>query len=221
MSSFDVWVVRFEPGVSPPAERLQRAFGIDAASAQSLEQSVPKIVKHAVPAKTAGEMRLALEAIGAVVECKPSREERAAASPDMPAVFRVPDPDLFPVGRTSAIDPFAPTSDPSVPRISVDDAVPPVPPSRPPRAAPSHSESERPRHISASLLAKSRARQRRKFLQEAGTTFAAGAAIIAIGWFMGNSVFLGEADWIGVGFDGLGIYFVGLGIYDFVTSLRS
>ena len=53
MSAFDVWVLRFEPGDSPPSERLQRAFGIDAASARALEQSVPKIVKHAVPAKTA------------------------------------------------------------------------------------------------------------------------------------------------------------------------
>ena len=221
MSSFDVWVIRFEPGDSPPAERLQRAFGIDAASAESLEHSVPKIVKHAVPAKAAGEMRLALEAIGAVVECKPAREERAAASPDMPAVFRPPDPDLLPVGRMSAIDPFSPKGDPSAPRISVDDAVPPVPPSRPPRTAPANTESEQPRRIAASLLATSRARQRRKFLQQAVTTMLAGVAVIAIGWFMGNSVFRGDADWIGVCFDGVGVYFIGLGAFDFVTSWRS
>jgi len=63
MSAFDVWIIRFEPGEAPPAERLQAAFGIDFASAQSLERSLPKIVKHAVPAKAAGEMRQALEAI--------------------------------------------------------------------------------------------------------------------------------------------------------------
>ena len=56
MSSFDVWIIRFEPGEAPPAERLQGAFGIDLASAQSLERSLPKIVKHAVPAKAAGEV---------------------------------------------------------------------------------------------------------------------------------------------------------------------
>jgi hypothetical protein len=49
----------------------------------------------------------------------------------------------------------------------------------------------------------------------------AGVAVIAIGWFMGNSVFRGEADWIGIGFDGVGIYFIGLGAFDFVTSWRS
>ena len=91
MSAFDVWVVRFDPGETSPAERLQRAFGLDASSAAALEQSLPKIVKHAVPAKTAGEMRQALEAIGAVVECRPARATKTSAPADAPAVFPVPD----------------------------------------------------------------------------------------------------------------------------------
>lgn len=217
MSAFDVWILRFEPGETPPAERLQSAFGIDAGAAHSLEQSLPKIVKHAVPAKAAGEMRQALEAIGAVVDCRPARDAKPSATAEAPAVFRAPDADLFPAGRVSAIDPFAPPADASVPRISVDEAVPPMPrPKAEPRAT-----DEQPKRITASLLAASRVQQRRKFIRRAVGTILAGAAVLAIGWFFGNSVFRGEADWIGVGFDGLGIYFVGVGAYDFVTSLRS
>ena len=216
MSSFDVWVLRFEAGESSPAERLQSAFGIDARSARALEQSVPKIVKHAVPAKTAGEMRQALEAIGAVVDCRPSKNT-AADGADVPAVFHAPDADLFPAGRVSAIDPVAPATDASTPRISVDDVVPPMP-----RAKPSVMPDEgEPRRIANSLLATSQTKQRNKFLRQAAGTFIAGAAIIAIGWFVGNSVFRGGADWVAIGFDGLGIYFTGVGVYDFVTTARS
>jgi hypothetical protein len=216
MSAFDVWIIRFEPGEAPPAERLQAAFGIDFASAQSLERSLPKIVKHAVPAKAAGEMRQALEAIGAVVECRPARDAKLSMSGDAPAVFRAPDADLFPSGRVSAIDPFAP-SEASVPRISVDDPMLRVPP--PKVTAP--AEEEAPRRIAASLLATSQAQQRRKFVLQAVGTIVAGAAIVAIGWFFGNSVFRGEAGWVDIGFDGLGIYFMGVGVFDMVAALRS
>jgi hypothetical protein len=220
MSRFDVWIIRFEPGDTPGAERLQRAFGIDAGSARSLEQNLPKIVKHAVPAKAAGEMRLALEGIGAVVECRPARDPKPVAGKGASggaAVFRPPGADLFPAGRLSAIDPFAPTHDAGVPRISVDDAVPPISASttEPP------SESEQPRQISASLMAASHDQQRRKYVRQAVGTIAAGVAVLAIGWFLGNSVLRGEADWIGIGFDGLGIYFLGVGVFDLVTTLRS
>jgi hypothetical protein len=216
MSSFDVWVMGFEPGGAPPAERLQAAFGVDLASAQSLERSLPKIVKHAVPAKAAGEMRQALEAIGAVVECRPARTAKPE-SDEEPAVFRPPSEDLLAPGRVSAIDPFAPLADASVPRISVDEAVPPMP-----RPQPSvHSDSEQPRRITSSLLATSQAQQRRKFMQQALGSVMAGAAIIAIGWFFGSSVFRGDGDWIAVGFDGLGIYFIGVGLFDLVAAFRS
>ncbi len=93
MSAFDVWIIRFEPGDSAPAERLQSAFGIDAASARSLEQSLPKVVKRNVPAKAAGEMRQALEAIGAVVECRPARDVKPVSGgggAESPAVFHPP-----------------------------------------------------------------------------------------------------------------------------------
>lgn len=220
MSTFDVWIMRFESGDSSPAVRLQSAFGIDAASAQSLEQSLPKVVKHGVPAKAAGEMRQALEAIGAVVECRPARDVKPVAAEGgtgRAAVFHPPGADLFPAGRVSAIDPFAPATEAGVPRISVDNPVPPMPMSRtePP------SEGEQPRRIGASLMATSREQQRRKFLQQAVGTIVSGAAILAIGWFFGDSVFRGEADWVGIGFDGLGIYFLGVGVFDLVTALRS
>jgi hypothetical protein len=220
MSTFDVWIIRFEPGSSSPAERLQSAFGIDAASARSLEQSLPKVVKHSVSAKAAGEMRQVLEAIGAVVECRPARDVKSVAAADgtgRAAVFHPPGADLFPAGRVSAIDPFAPANEPGVPRISVDDPIPPIPGSRP--APP--SEVEQPRRIAASLMATSLDQQRRKFARQAAGSIVSGAAILAIGWFFGNSVLRGEADWIGIGFDGLGIYFLGVGVFDLVTTLRS
>jgi hypothetical protein len=220
MSAFDVWIMRFEQGDSPPAERLQSAFGIDAASARSLEQSLPKVVKHGVPAKAAGEMRQALEAIGAVVECRPSRDAKpvaGGAGAESAAVFRPPGADLLPAGRVSAIDPFAPATEAGVPRISVDEPIPPMPVTR--TEAP--SETEQPRRIGASLLATSRDQQRKKFARQAVGTIVSGAAILAIGWFLGNSVLRGEADWIGIGFDGLGIYFLGVGVFDLVTTLRS
>jgi len=220
MSTFDVWIIRFEQGDSPPAERLQSAFGMDAASARSLEQSLPKAVKHRVPAKAAGEMRQALEAIGAVVECRPARDAKPAsggAGAEGAAVFHPPGPDLFPAGRVSAIDPFAPATEAGVPRISVDEPIPPMPVTH--TAAPSESEQQGP--IGASLLATSRDQQRHKFVRQAVSTIVSGAAILAIGWFLGNSVLRGEADWVGIGFDGLGIYFLGVGVFDLVTTLRS
>jgi hypothetical protein len=220
MSTFDVWIIRFEQGDSPPAERLQSAFGIDAASARSLEQSLPKVVKHSVPAKAAGEMRQALEAIGAVVECRPARDAKpvpGGAGEGSAAVFHPPGADLFPAGRISAIDPFAPATEAGVPRISVEQRVPPMPVTQ--TVAP--PEAEAPRRIGASLLATSRGQQRRKFVRQAAGGIVCGAAILTIGWFVGNSVLRGEADWIGVGFDGLGIYFLGVGVFDLVTALRS
>lgn len=217
---FDVWIIRFEPGDSPPAERLQSAFGLDAASARSLEQELPKIVKHAVPAKAAGEMRQALEAIGAIVECRPAKSTGPAKETDgepRRAIFHPPGADLSLAGRVSAIDPFEPATKAGVPRISVDKA---VAASSAPRAQPV-SRSEQPARISASLMATSIQQQRRKLTIQAIGTVVAGIAVLAIGWFFGNSVLRGEADWIGVGFDGLGIYLLGVGAYDLVTTLRS
>jgi len=215
MTSFDVWIIRFEPGEVPPAERLQAAFGIDLASARSLEKNLPKIVKHGVQAKAAGEMRQALEAIGAVIECRAARDASPPVAGDAPAVFRAPDADLFPAGRVSAIDPFAPSTDASVPRISVDEAV-----LREPRPKPTAPSEEPPKRIAASLLATSQAQQKRKYVRQAIGTFLAGAAILAIGWFFGNSVLHGAAGWIDIGFDGVGIYFLGLGVLDLVAAVR-
>jgi hypothetical protein len=220
MSTFDVWIIRFEPGDSPPANRLQVAFGIDAKSAQSIEQDLPKIVKHGVHAKAAGEMRLALEAIGAVVECRPARDSKPVKGPkgvETAAVFHPPGADLIPGGRVSAIDPFAPRTEAGVPRISVDEPIPPVPVAEPP----TQIEADPARRVTTSLMTKSRQQQRRKFLQRAIGTIIAGVAILAIGWVLGNSVLRGEADWIGIAFDGVGIYLLGVGAYDVVSAVRS
>lgn len=220
MSSFDVWIVRFEPGPGSPAERLQSAFGIDAISARTLEQSLPKVVKHAIPAKAAGEMRLALEAIGAVVECRPARAMKPVAGSEgseHAAIFHPPGEDLLPASRISAIDPFESPAEAGVPRISVDDIPQLV---RRPRTAPPPEEPD-VRRITSTLLTTSRAQQRRQYTRQAVGTIVAGAAILAIGWFFGSSVLRGEANWSGIGFDGLGIYFIGAGAYDLVTTLRS
>jgi len=219
MSAFDVWVVRFEPGATSPAERLQKAFGIDAPSAMALERSLPKIVKHGVPAKTAGEMRQALEAIGAVVECKPARTPKTPQADASEARFPAPDADLIAPGRVSAIDPAAPAADASRPRISVDDPMAPPPRSVVPMDE--EGEDDPRRRIGASILAASREQQRRIFLRRAVGTVLAGVAILAVDWFVGNSIFRGEADWVGISFDGVGIFFVGLGVYDFILELRS
>jgi hypothetical protein len=220
VSTFDVWIIRFEPGETPPAERLRIAFGIDPASAQSLEQSVPKVVKHAVPAKAAGEMRQALESIGAVVECRPARIAKpvvGGSKAESATVFHPPGVDLFPDGRISAIDAFAPAATADAPRISVDDPLPPTPvtQTQPP------PEIEQPRRITASLLATARDQQWLRFVRRGVGSIIAGVAILGIGWFFGNSVLRGEADWIGIGFDGLGVYFLGVGAYELVTTLRS
>lgn len=217
MSAFDVWVVRFEPGETPAAERLQKAFGLDAPQAAALERSLPRVVKHGVPAKAAGEMRQALEAIGAVVECKPARAPKRPTSDDSQALFRAPDADLIAPGRVSAIDLTAPFGGQNRSRISVDDPKPGSAQSRD-ADAPTHDSGRR---IGASILAASRAQQRRVFIQRAIGTVLAGFVIFGVDWFVGNSVFRGEADWVGAFFDGIGIFFVGIGLYDLVVELRN
>lgn len=221
MSTFDVWVIRFSPGGPAPSERLKNAFGIDDASAKSLQENLPRVVKHGVAAKDAGEMRKILESIGAVVECRPSREAKSPAEAGL-GVFPRPAEDLL-LGRVSAIDPFAPATEAGVPRISVDDPVPPRPTAiksdisgvvRPPSGAPSRS-------VDDAMRANALEQQRNAFLKRAAGTIVAGAAIIAIGLFMGNSVFEGDASWVGIAFDGLGIYFLGVGASDLYTTLRS
>lgn len=80
-------------------------------------------------AKAAGEMRQALQAIGAVVECRPARDVKPVSGggrSNSAQVFHPPGADLFPAGRMSAIDPFASSEHDGAPRISVDDAKPSV-----------------------------------------------------------------------------------------------
>jgi hypothetical protein len=220
MARFDVWITRFEPQDASPAERLEKAFGIDPGSARSLEQSVPKIVKHALPAKAAGEMRVALEAIGAVVECRPSREVKpvgGSTGRDSAAVFHPPGADLFPAGRVSAIDPFSSAGEPGAPRISVDHVVPAKAEAE--RVAP--SEVDLPEALGESSGPPALAEHPQTGVRRAALTLGAGVAILAIGYLLGSSVFRGDADWMGIAFDGLGIYFLGSGGYDLFTRYRS
>jgi hypothetical protein len=205
MSVFDVWIIRFEPGEKPPAERLQDAFGMDGPSARALEQSVPKIIKHGVHSQAATELREALEAIGAIVECRAARQPKPGEGVERAAVFHPPGADLFPAG--ASVPPFKPPSA-GASRVPVVDPMPP-------------SEDAEARQISASPLAVSSEPRRRKSLQRAAAALLVGAAIMVVDWFFGSSVLRGEASWVGIGFDGLGIYLLGVGAYGLVTTLRS
>jgi len=124
---------------------------------------------------------------------------------------------LFPSDRISAIDAFAPSASARAPRISVDDVVAPIPV---PRTEPA-SENEPSREIRTSLLATSPEQQRRRFIRRAVGMIVVGATILAIDWFLGRSVFRGEANWVGIGLDALGIYFLGLGVYELVIIVRT
>ena len=221
MSSFDVWILRFHSTATAPSDGLRRVFGIDEGSAREIEQTLPRVVKHGVHAKAAGEMRKALESIGAIVECRPAKAE--ASSRRKPVVE--------PVRRISAVDPVARGPEAGVPRISVDDVAAPPPSTKPDTAeptlpnSPSESAGSGGSPVVASLdeqlLAASRARQRNRYVGQAAGTIVAGLAIIAMGFVMGNSVFRGEANVVGVGFGGLAIYFLGVGAYDLYATLRS
>ena len=214
MSKFDVWVLSFSTGGPPPAQRLKHAFGIDDTSARAIEQRLPRVIKHAVGAKEAGEMRKVLESIGAEVDCRPARAAKSTTNPNA-AVFRRPSDELLP-GRVSAIDPFAPAEEAGVPRISVEDPAEsdlPASPSeisgvvRPPSAV-------SPRSVDAAMRERSLARQRKIFMRRAAGAIIAGVIMVTIGLVTRNSVFMGTADWVGIVVDTLGIYLLGVGGWD-------
>ncbi|MEM7136623.1 MAG: hypothetical protein AAF500_08600 [Myxococcota bacterium] len=226
MSTFDVWVMRFEPGDVPPADRVAHAFGVDETTARSLVRSLPRVVKHGVAAPKAGEMRKVLESIGAEVECRPARRSKPVTNPNG-AVFQKPQDDLLP-GRISAIDPFAQSSARGA-RISVDDSGASVPPTTqseisgvvpPPSAVPPRMATSA-RAVDDAIRSRSLERQRKTFVRRAVGAIISGLVLAVIGLVVGNSVFTGSANWFGIGVDGLAIYFVGAGGWDLYNTLRS
>ncbi|MGB5813270.1 MAG: hypothetical protein WBG86_22230 [Polyangiales bacterium] len=217
MSSFDVWVMGFETGEVPPAVRLARAFGLDETSARSLIQNLPRVVRHGLAPRQAGEMRKVLEAIGAEVECRPARRSKPVTQ-GRAAVFEKPEEDLLP-GRVSAIDPFSPTTQPGVPSLSVDDQPAVKLKSdisgvvRPPSAVP-------PRNAEDAIRARAIAHQRKTYIKRAVTTMVAGVAVAVIGLLTGNSVFMGTANWFGVSVDGIAIFLFGGGAAELLMTLK-
>lgn len=222
MSSFDVWILRFHSTATAPSDGLRRVFGIDERSAREIEQTLPRVVKHGVHAKAAGEMRKALESIGAIVECRPAKADAGAAR----------NPVVKSVRRTSAVDPVEPGPNAGVPRISVDNVVAqpastepetaePTPPGPAPASTTVSGGASEVAPLGEPSLAAVRARQRNERVLRAAGTVLTGVAIIALGFIMDNSVFDGEANIVGVGFDGVAIYFLGVGTYDLYTTLRS
>ncbi len=249
MSTFDVWVIRFQSGGEvSPVEGLQRIFGIDAAAAARLEQTVPRVVKHRVRAEAAQQMRRALESIGAVVECRPARpsrrvEEAVSRPPEgisvpvAAAAERVKiDPpvmgaaslsaSLAPMGQ-SALSVSEPVARPARPR--------PAPPLIHPQAAsvPQGVASEPAPHTDSAreepeaplvrldnYLDELFGNRRRRCFVQAFAMIASALVILGMSQSRGESVFAGEADWLGVGFAGLAFYLLGVAGHELYTLVR-
>ena len=104
-------VLGFEPGTESPAERLQRVFGIDAATAGALLSRLPTTVQRGVSRVRAEYFRRALDAIGAQVEIQgvggaliPPPAPVAPAAPVTPASAQPQ-----PMPRRVSVRPSAPT----------------------------------------------------------------------------------------------------------------
>lgn len=226
MSSFDVWLITFEPGDIAPSVRLQDAFGMDPHSALELEQALPRVVKHGLAADAADEMRAALEAIGGVVDCRAAMNLEEAARAKGTAVFRPPGADLFAGRSVSKIEPSKEVGEDGLLRLSLGDLalpqpapVPKVP--APPKRATTPQESSRPRAIVVFEKAREilRTVQPPKTVPWAAATLGTGVAVLAMSGF-GGSIFRGEANWFGVGVAGFGIYLLGIGAFNLATLLR-
>lgn len=228
MSSFDVWLITFEPGEIAPYVRLQDAFGMDPHSARELEQALPRVVKHGLAADAAEEMREALEAIGGVVDCRAAMNPEEAAKAKGTAVFRPPGADLFAGRGVSKIDLSKEVGEDGLLRLSLGDLalpepapVPQVP--APPKRASTQQEPSRKRAIAAFEKAREilRALQPPKTVPWAAATMGAGVAVLATSGLLGGSIFRGEANWFGIGVAGLGIYLLGIGAFNLASLLRS
>ena len=222
MSSFDVWLITFEPGDIAPSVRLQDAFGMDPTSARELEQALPRVVKHGLPAEAANEMREALEAIGGVVDCRAAMDAEEAAKASGTAVFRPPGADLFPGRSVSKIDLLKEVSDGGPLRLSLGDLALPQP-APVPEGPVAEQDPSPPRAVA--LFDKTRellrALQPPETVPGAAATVGAGVIVLTASGFLGGSIFRGEANWFGIGIAGLGIYFLGLGAFRLVTLVRS
>jgi hypothetical protein len=228
MSSFDVWLITFEPGEIAPSTRLQDAFGMDPASARELEQALPRVVKHGLAADAAEEMREALEAIGGVVDCRASMDADEAVKANRTAVFHPPGADMFPGRSISNIDPLKRISEGGTLRLSLGDLalpqpapVPEVPvPARVPEA-PSEPSSSRAVSGFEKMREILRVLQPPKTVPWSTATVAVGVAVLTMSGFLGGSIFRGEANWFGIGVAGLGIYLLGVGALNLFTLWRS
>jgi len=78
---YDVWLVRFAPDAMPTAAGgLQRAFGIDAASAERVLQELPFLAKRGAERAQAERYAAALASIGAEVRIKTTTHSAPARS---------------------------------------------------------------------------------------------------------------------------------------------
>jgi hypothetical protein len=249
MSTFDVWVIRFQGGGEvSPAEGLQRIFGIDAAAAAEVEQTVPRVVKHRVRPEAAEQMRRALESIGAVVECRPARpgrrvEEAVSRPPEgisipvaasaerlkiEPPVMGTPalSASLAPMGQLglSASEPVArppqprpappmshPLPTPGPQGLGAEPAV---------QVEPAWEEPEAPLVRLDNYLDDLFGNRRRRCFVQAFAMIALAIVIFGIGQSKGNSIFVGDADWQGVGFAGCALYLLGVAGHELYTLVR-
>ena len=105
----DVVVLGFDPGPETPAERLQRAFGIERATAEALLSRLPATVQRGVSSLRADYFRRGLIAIGAQVEL------RTKAGVLVPLVVGAP-AEPSPPARSGATPRVATLSQPAPPR---------------------------------------------------------------------------------------------------------
>ena len=104
-------VLGFEPGAEPPAARLQRVFGIDAATASALLARLPAAVQRNVVLVRGEYFRRALQAIGARVVLRGPRGELIA--PALPVVQAAASTVPAPRASVRAAAPTAPHPAPS------------------------------------------------------------------------------------------------------------
>jgi hypothetical protein len=79
---FDVWLLDFA-GSPDAAAALQRWFGIDEARAKRILATLPRVVRHGVPALEAEEMAAALRILGAKVDVRAAAPDPKASGTDL------------------------------------------------------------------------------------------------------------------------------------------
>jgi hypothetical protein len=90
MSSFDVWVLRFESDARDPVRSLMHVFRIDEGRAQRILDSIPCTVKRGVSSDMADRIAALLQDLGAEVAIKPALSTAPLERAQAPTHVTVP-----------------------------------------------------------------------------------------------------------------------------------